>query len=70
MSNWLKEPLLHFLFLGGLVFLLYSYIGPNAPSDDEIVVTMFVSTSSSVVLLVPKMNREGRPSTERSGYGD
>ena len=39
MSNWLKEPLLHFLFLGGLVFLLYSYIGPDGPSDDEIVVT-------------------------------
>ena len=39
MSNWLKEPLLHFLVLGALVFALYGFIGPDAPSDDEIVVT-------------------------------
>lgn len=39
MSNWLKEPLLHFLILGALVFALYGFIGPDAPSDDEIVVT-------------------------------
>jgi len=39
MSNWLKEPLLHFLVLGALVFVLYGFIGPDAPSDDEIVVT-------------------------------
>ena len=39
MSNWLKEPLLHFLVLGALVFVLYGFIGPDAPSDDEIVVS-------------------------------
>ena len=39
MSTWLKEPLLHFLVLGALVFVLYTFIGPEAPSDDEIVVT-------------------------------
>jgi hypothetical protein len=39
MSNWLKEPLLHFLILGALVFALYGFIGPDAPGDDEIVVT-------------------------------
>ena len=39
MSNWIKEPLLHFLVLGALVFGLYGFIGPDAPSDDEIVVT-------------------------------
>ena len=39
MSNWLKEPLLHFLVLGALVFVLYTFIGPDAPSDDQIVVT-------------------------------
>jgi hypothetical protein len=39
MSNWLKEPLLHFLVLGALVFSLYGFIGPDAPGDDEILVT-------------------------------
>ena len=39
MSNWLKEPLLHFMILGALVFVLYGFVGPDAPSDDEIVVT-------------------------------
>ncbi len=39
MSNWLKEPLLHFLVLGALIFVLYGLIGPDAPSEDEIVVT-------------------------------
>lgn len=36
---WMKEPLVHFLVLGALVFALYSYIGPDAPADDEIVVS-------------------------------
>lgn len=36
---WLKEPLVHFLILGALVFAVYSVIGPDAPGDDEIVVT-------------------------------
>jgi hypothetical protein len=39
MTNWLKEPLVHFLVLGALVFALYGFIGPDAPGDDEIVVT-------------------------------
>ena len=39
MSNWIKEPLLHFLVLGAVVFALYGFIGPDAPSDDEIIVT-------------------------------
>lgn len=36
---WLKEPLLHFLVLGALVFALYGYIAPDGPADNEIVVT-------------------------------
>lgn len=36
---WLKEPLLHFLVLGALVFALYGYIAPDGPADDEIIVT-------------------------------
>ena len=36
---WFKEPLLHFMVLGALVFALYSFVGPDQPDDDEIVVT-------------------------------
>lgn len=36
---WIKEPLLHFIVLGALVFALYGFIGPDKPADDEIVVT-------------------------------
>lgn len=38
-AMWLKEPLIHFLALGALVFALYGLIGPDGPDDDEIVVT-------------------------------
>ena len=36
---WFKEPLLHFMVLGALIFALYSFVGPDQPDDDEIVVT-------------------------------
>ena len=36
---WIKEPLLHFIVLGALVFGLYGFIGPDQPDDDEIVVS-------------------------------
>jgi hypothetical protein len=36
---WIREPLLHFIVLGALVFVLYGFIGPDEPADDEIVVT-------------------------------
>ena len=39
MFNWLKEPLLHFIVLGALVFAWYSFVGPDNPADDEIIVT-------------------------------
>ena len=38
-TSWIKEPLLHFLVLGALVFTLYSVVGPDAPREDEIAVT-------------------------------
>jgi hypothetical protein len=38
-SNWLKEPLLHFLVLGAIVFVFYGAVSDDAPGDDEIVVT-------------------------------
>ncbi|MEM9304042.1 MAG: peptidylprolyl isomerase [Pseudomonadota bacterium] len=37
--RWLKEPLVHFLVLGAVIFALYSAIGPGGPAEDEIVVT-------------------------------
>ena len=36
---WLKEPLLHFIALGALVFLFYGLVADDGPADDEIVVT-------------------------------
>jgi hypothetical protein len=38
-SNWLKEPLLHFLVLGAVIFVVYAKVSPSGPADDEIVVT-------------------------------
>lgn len=35
----LKEPLLHFLLLGVLIFLAYAFIRDDGPADDEIVLT-------------------------------
>lgn len=37
--GWLKEPFLHFLVLGGLVFVFYTAVSGDAPGEDEIVVT-------------------------------
>lgn len=35
----LKEPLLHFLLLGALIFLAYAVFGDAGPADDEILIT-------------------------------
>jgi hypothetical protein len=37
--NWLKEPLLHFLVLGAVIFGAYLKLSPAGPSDSEIVVS-------------------------------
>lgn len=37
--TWLKEPLLHFLVLGGLIFAGYAWTTPSVPDAGEIVVT-------------------------------
>jgi len=39
MRRWLSEPLLHFLALGALIFLVYGLVNEDAPGEDEIVVT-------------------------------
>lgn len=38
-SKLLREPLLHFLVLGALIFALYGWLNRDLPAGDEIVVT-------------------------------
>jgi hypothetical protein len=38
LKAWLKEPLLHFFLLGGLLFGMYDYLHRNAPSDGNTIV--------------------------------
>ena len=38
-NNWLKEPLIHFLVLGAIIFGVYLKLNPSGPSDSEIVVS-------------------------------
>ncbi|MEQ9563466.1 MAG: peptidyl-prolyl cis-trans isomerase [Woeseiaceae bacterium] len=40
MKEWLREPLLHFLVLGGLIFVLNNWTSEGGSDDDEIVVTL------------------------------
>jgi len=43
LTRWLREPLLHFLILGALLFAVYSYINrgrPGVESSKQIVVTL------------------------------
>jgi hypothetical protein len=39
MGRWLKEPLLHFLGLGALVFLVYQGVADSGPSRDQIFIS-------------------------------
>lgn len=34
--RWLHEPLLHFLLIGAAMFAVWSYFGPDAPSDESL----------------------------------
>jgi hypothetical protein len=34
MKRWLREPLLHFLLLGGLLFAVYAYVEPRVAAPD------------------------------------
>jgi PPIC-type PPIASE domain len=38
-SRWLREPLLHFLLLGALLFLVFQWRGGSGPEDNRIVIT-------------------------------
>jgi hypothetical protein len=39
MSKWLKEPLIHFLLLGGLIFILYGLFSEKGRAHDEILIS-------------------------------
>jgi len=39
MSKWLKEPLIHFLILGGLIFLAYDWFAGKGSAPDEIIIS-------------------------------
>lgn len=39
MTKWLKEPLIHFLVLGGLIFFLYDVVSDGGPAENEIFVS-------------------------------
>ena len=39
MKRWLREPLLHFLLLGALVFVAYQLLSGGGRSSDEIVIS-------------------------------
>ncbi|MEE4173291.1 MAG: peptidylprolyl isomerase [Xanthomonadales bacterium] len=38
-AKWLREPLVHFLLIGGLLFLGFHFWGGGGPSTDRIVIT-------------------------------
>jgi hypothetical protein len=39
MSKWLREPLIHFLLLGGLIFLVYNSVAGKGSAADEIFIS-------------------------------
>ncbi len=45
MTRWLQEPLVHFLLLGGLIFVVYGAINDGPASDEEIVISRGQQTS-------------------------
>lgn len=38
--KWLREPLVHFLFIGAALFALFEFIGPQDAEDQERVITI------------------------------
>ena len=45
MTRWLKEPLIHFLLLGGLIFLVYGALNDGPAGGEEIVISRGQQTS-------------------------
>lgn len=64
-SGWLKEPLVHFLVLGGLIFLAYSLFSDQGPAEDEI----FISRGQQENLLNTFSRTWQRPPTPAEFQG-
>lgn len=64
MSQWLKEPLLHFLLLGGLIFVLYGMVSQQ-PGEQEI----FISTGQQDTLINTFSRTWQRPPTAEEFKG-
>lgn len=65
MTRWFKEPLIHFLLLGGLVFLLYGFITERGSEKDEI----FISRGQQENLILTFSRTWQRPPTPQEYQG-
>lgn len=57
--RWLREPLIHFLILGGLIFLVYSLVAEKGSAPDQI----FISRGQQENLLSAFTRTWQRPPT-------
>ena len=65
MKRWLKEPLIHFLLLGALIFVAYQQLAGGGPSSDEI----FISRGQQENLLNTFSRTWQRPPTPQEFQG-
>lgn len=65
MSRWLKEPLIHFLILGGLIFLAYDWLAGKGSEPGEI----FISRGQQENLLNTFSRTWQRPPTPQEYQG-
>jgi len=65
MSKWLKEPLIHFLVIGGLIFLAYDWLAGKGSGTDEI----FISAGQQENLLNTFSRTWQRPPTPQEFQG-
>lgn len=65
MSRWLKEPLIHFLLLGGLIFFVYNATAKKGSAEDEI----FISRGQQENLLYTFTRTWQRPPTPQEFQG-
>ena len=65
MGKWLREPLIHFLLLGGLIFLAYDWLAGRGSAPDEI----FISRGQQENLLSTFSKTWQRPPTPEEFQG-
>ena len=65
MSKWLKEPLIHFLLLGGIIFFAYDWLAGKGSAPDEI----FISRGQQENLLNTFSRTWQRPPTAQEFQG-